>query len=97
MSGINSPNTGSQTSDITKLSFVKFSFSGSPHERGWASGGVIEGVGASDRSAGVMRQVRRCKAEQDDGLINAATPPVQWERLSQPQRLCSKEAIEGSA
>ncbi len=50
----------------------------------------MEGVWASDRSAGVMRQVRRCKAEQDDGLINPATPQVQWERLlTQPHTLCS--------
>lgn len=56
------------------------------------------GVWASDRSAGVMWQVRRCKAEQDDVLINPATPLVQWERLlSQPQRLGSDEVTEGSA
>lgn len=36
-------------------------------------------VQASDRSAGAMWYVGRCKAEQDDGLINPATPPVQWE------------------
>lgn len=41
---------------------------------------MIEGVWASDRSAGVMRQVRRCKAEQDDGMINPATPLLQRER-----------------
>lgn len=59
---------------------------------------MIEGVWASDRSAGVMRQVRRCKAEQDNGLINPATPQVQRERLlSQSQRLCSEEVTEGSA
>lgn len=53
---------------------------------------MIEGVWASDRSAGVMRQVWRCKAEQDDGLINPATPQVRWERLlSQAQRLCNEE------
>lgn len=27
-----------------------------------------------------MQQVRRCKAKQDDGLINPATPKVQWEK-----------------
>ena len=98
LSWINSLSTESQASDITKLSFVKFSSRGAPHEWGWASGGVIEGVWASDRSAGVMRQVRRCKAGQDDGLINPATPQVQWERLfSQPRRLCNKEATEGAA
>lgn len=77
---------------------VKFSSSGAPHVWGWASGGVIEGVWASDRSAGVMRQVRRCKAEQDDGMINPATPQVQRERLrSPPRRLWSEEVTEGSA
>ncbi len=67
-------------------------------EWGWASVGVMEGVWASDRSAGIVRQVRRCKAEQDDGLINPATPRVQWERLlSQPQRLCNQEVSKGAA
>ena len=42
---------------------------------------------AGDRSAGVVRQVRRCKAEQDDGLINPATPRVQGERLSATEAL----------
>lgn len=59
---------------------------------------MIEGVWASDRSAGVMRQVRRCKAKQDNGLINPATPQFQWERLlSQPHWLGNKEVTEGTA
>lgn len=98
LSWIDSLNSESQSSHITKLSFVKFSTSGAPREWGWASGGVIEGVWASDRSAGVMWQVRRCKAKQDNGLINPATPQFQWESLlSQPHRLCNKEVTEGTA
>lgn len=67
-----------------------FPSSGAPHEWGWASERVIKVVWASDRSVGVMRQVRRCKAEQDDGLINPATPPVWWERF------CSHRGAESN-
>lgn len=50
------------------------------------SKGVIKGLWPVDRSAGVACQVRRCKAELDEGLINPATPQTHGDRvLSQPQ------------
>lgn len=72
---------------------LKFSSSSALWEWQWTSqvGCHREGVWPSDRSVGGRWQVRRCKAKQDDELINPATPTVQRETpLSQPQRLCSR-------
>lgn len=61
------------------MSLVKPSPSVTTPEGLQAREGVMEGLWASDRSAGAAQQVRRCEAEPDDGLINPVTPPFQRE------------------
>lgn len=61
------------------MSLVKPSPSVATPEGVRACEGVMEGLWASDRSAGATQQVRGCEAEPDDGLINPVTPPFQGE------------------
>lgn len=69
-------------SRIGKVSLVKPFPSVATPEGVWAREGVMEGLWASDRSAGATQQVRRCEAEPDDGLINPVTPKFQREDVT---------------